>query len=43
MRKQRKTKRRSCGLCKPHKRGWENRWKPRERALLKAHAEEMRS
>ncbi len=27
MRKQYKRKRRSCGLCKPHKRGLEKRWK----------------
>lgn len=25
MRKRLKNKRRSCGLCKPHKRGWEDR------------------
>ena len=34
MRKQTKNKRRSCGLCKPHKRALENRWKPRVRAML---------
>lgn len=33
MRKQLKNKRRSCALCKPHKRAWENRWTPRERSL----------
>jgi hypothetical protein len=27
MRKQYKIKKRSCGLCKPHKKGWTNRWK----------------
>lgn len=26
MRKRYKSKRRSCGLCKPHKRGWLTRW-----------------
>lgn len=34
MRKRYKQKRRSCALCKPQKRGWENRWKPKERQLL---------
>jgi hypothetical protein len=37
MRKQFKNKLRSCGLCKPHKRGWSSRWKPQQRqALLEA-------
>lgn len=27
MRKQYKEKKRTCGLCKPHKRGWAKRWK----------------
>jgi hypothetical protein len=43
MRKQLKTKRRSCGLCKPHKRGLENRWKPRVRAALLAAAQDTAS
>lgn len=30
MRKAYKRKRRACGLCKPHKQGWENRWQPKE-------------
>ncbi len=30
MRKQYKIKRRSCGLCKPHKRGQAHRWKPHD-------------
>ncbi|MCK9428687.1 MAG: hypothetical protein M0R17_01580 [Candidatus Omnitrophica bacterium] len=30
MRKQLKNKRRSCPLCKPHKTGHSNRWKPKE-------------
>lgn len=34
MRKQYKTKKRACGLCKPHKRGWAKRWKFGE--ILKA-------
>ena len=41
MRKQLKNKRRSCAMCKPHKRAWENRWKPKERALSRAHAREI--
>jgi hypothetical protein len=34
-RKRFKRKRRSCALCKPHKRGWDTRWKPKEAAKLK--------
>jgi len=34
MRKQYKNKLRSCGLCKPHKRGWNSRWKPQQRQVL---------
>lgn len=34
MRKRYKNKRRSCALCKPHKRGWDLRWRPRELAAL---------
>ena len=29
MRKRLKNKTRSCALCKPHKRKWANRWKPK--------------
>jgi hypothetical protein len=36
MRKRYRIKRRSCGLCKPHKRGLANRWKPRDLARLRA-------
>ena len=32
MRKAYKRKRRSCAFCKPHKVGWEKRWKPKEAA-----------
>jgi hypothetical protein len=32
MRKNYKRKRRSCALCKPHKVGWDKRWKPKEAA-----------
>lgn len=35
MRKQLKHKKRACGLCKPFKRGWQNRWKPKEKDELK--------
>lgn len=35
MRKSLKAKRRSCSLCKPYKMAWENRWKPRDRMLLR--------
>jgi hypothetical protein len=35
MRKQLKRKKRSCALCKPHKVGWEKRWKPRDAAKLR--------
>ena len=31
MRKQYKDKKKSCALCKPHKRKWENRWKAKEK------------
>jgi len=42
MRKRYKLKRRSCALCKPHKRGWDQRWKAREGELLKTAEREMR-
>lgn len=32
MRKNYKRKRRSCSLCKPHKMGWDKRWKAKEAA-----------
>lgn len=35
MRKQLKDKKKCCKLCKPHKRGWANRWKPKEIQLQK--------
>ena len=35
MRKRLKNKRRSCGLCKPHKRNMAPRWKPQEEARLR--------
>jgi hypothetical protein len=35
MRKQLKKKKRSCALCKPHKVGWDNRWKVKEREAIK--------
>ena len=42
MRKQYKVKVRSCGLCKPHKRGWECRWKVKEQQLFAIAEREMR-
>src|SRR5690606_890520 len=42
MRKQYKRKSRCCGLCKPHKAGWDHRWKPKERELMRAAEREMR-
>ncbi|MEW6107963.1 MAG: hypothetical protein AB1632_02170 [Nitrospirota bacterium] len=30
MRKRYKIKKRSCGLCKPHKKGWDKRWKVKD-------------
>jgi hypothetical protein len=30
MRKRLKRKLKCCGMCKPHKRGGANRWKPRD-------------
>jgi hypothetical protein len=35
MRKRYKKKRRSCGVCKPGKRGITKRWSPREEMLVK--------
>ena len=29
-------------MCKPHKMGWENKRKPKDEDLCKAHDEEMR-
>ena len=36
MRKQYKSKRRACGLCKPHKRGLAKRWKARDALRMQA-------
>jgi hypothetical protein len=35
MRKTYKNKRRSCALCKPHKRKHSNRWKPKDAEALR--------
>jgi len=35
MRKRMKKKKKSCGLCKPHKRAMGNRWKVKEEQRLK--------
>lgn len=42
MRKGYKQKLRSCSLCKPHKAGWANRWKHKERQLIKTADAEIR-
>lgn len=42
MRKVYKQKRRSCALCKPHKMGWEKRWKAKEADRLRAMDDEVR-
>lgn len=41
MRKRLKKKLRSCTLCKPHKMGWDNRWKPKQASLLADAEKEM--
>ena len=41
MRKRYKKKDKSCPLCKPHKMGWENRWKVKELAKLEEDEEEI--
>lgn len=41
MRKQYKKKKRSCALCKPHKMGWDNRWKKKEREKRDLDEEEI--
>ncbi len=35
-------KRSSCGLCKPHKRGWDDKKTPSELRTAVKHAEELR-
>ena len=42
MRKQHKVKRHSCKVCKTHKMGWDNRWKPREKMLARLAEKEIR-
>lgn len=42
VRKRYKLKRRSCALCKPHKRGWDHRWKAKEGQRLETAEREMR-
>jgi hypothetical protein len=43
MRKRYKLKLRSCGLCKPPKRAWVSRWKPKELQLVELAEREMRA
>ena len=42
MRKQYKNKKRSCALCKPHKRKWDKRWKPKDEALLREFEKDLK-
>lgn len=42
MRKQYKTKKRSCGLCKPHKKGWDSRWKAKDTAGMRQAEQEIK-
>lgn len=42
MRKRLKKKKHSCGLCKPHKLGLENRWKNKDFGFLKEFEKERR-
>lgn len=41
MRKRYKNKKRSCGLCKPHKRGFANRWKAKDLQTLRVTSDDM--
>jgi hypothetical protein len=43
MRKRFKLKVRSCGICKPHKRGWDHRWKAKDLQLVELAEREMHS
>ncbi len=43
MRKRYRSKSRSCGLCKPHKRGWDQRWKPKELQRVELAESEIQS
>jgi hypothetical protein len=43
MRKRYHNKARACGLCKPHKRGRDNRWAPRAADALGRAEVEIRS
>ena len=42
MRKNLRNKRRVCKMCKPHKMGWANRWKPKELSKRKEMEEAIR-
>lgn len=42
-RKRYRAKRRACGLCKPHKRGWQRRWDDRAEARLREFEREVAS
>lgn len=42
MRKQYKKKLKSCSMCKPHKTNGANRWKAKERELMKLTEQEIK-
>lgn len=42
MRKRQKNKKRSCKMCKPHKMGWDNRWKYKDEERLKREEKEIK-
>lgn len=42
MRKMKKEKARSCALCKPHKMGWEMRWKHKDLEMIRRSEREIR-
>lgn len=42
MRKRFRIKKHSCGLCKPHKIGWSNRWNYEEFTKMKEFEKEKR-
>jgi hypothetical protein len=43
MRKRYRSKRRSCGLCKPHKRGLQSRWTAKELEAARLAERELRA
>jgi hypothetical protein len=43
MRKRMKLKKRSCAMCKPHKMGWNQRWKIKDLRDLRIAEQEIRN